>query len=61
MDTKKNACTCDRAIKGIHCDVRNCVYNELGCECHAEHIAVGPSSAVKGSETVCVTFKPKGE
>ena len=59
MDKKTNDCCCDRAIKGIHCDVRNCVYNEAGCECHADHIAVGPSHAATGSETACVTFKPK--
>ena len=61
MQDKKNTCCSERAIKGIHCDVRNCTYNEAGCECHADHISVGPSNATHGSETVCVTFKPKAE
>lgn len=59
MENKDKACCCDRAIKGIHCDVRNCVYNEEGSECHADHIMVGPSHASVGAETACVTFKPK--
>lgn len=60
MENKNNCCH-EPAIKGIHCDVRNCVYNENGCSCHAEKISVGPSNATRGSDTVCVTFKPKAE
>jgi len=61
MMEEKNKQCCGDVIKGIHCDVRNCVYNEKGCYCHADSISVGPSNATRGSETVCVTFKPKAE
>ena len=61
MDKNTNRGCQDCAIKGIHCDVRNCVYNANGCDCHAEKISVGPSNATCGSETVCVTFKPKAD
>lgn len=48
-----------KAIKGITCDVRNCVYHDSENCCMAGHIAVGPSYALSSSETVCATFKPK--
>ena len=46
-------------IKGIVCDVRNCVHHDCNNCCTAEQIAVGPSYALSSSETVCATFKPK--
>ena len=46
-------------IKGISCDVRNCVYHDGDCYCTAEKIAVGPSYATTSQDTVCATFKPK--
>ncbi len=46
-------------IKGITCDVTNCVFHGKENCCHAECIAVGPSYAQSSSETVCATFKPK--
>ena len=55
----KNTCGCDKALRGIQCDVHNCVYNAEGRECHTAQIAVGPSEAKCSSETVCATFKPK--
>ena len=48
-----------KEIKGITCDVRNCVYHDTKNCCMAGHIAVGPSHASTSSETVCATFKPK--
>lgn len=61
MDNEKNTCGCEKAIKGITCDARNCAYNAEGCKCHAPEISVGPSYAATSSETVCATFKPKSE
>lgn len=48
-----------KEIKGITCDVRNCVYHDTSNCCMAGHIAVGPSYAHSSSDTVCATFKPK--
>lgn len=50
-----------KPIKGIKCDVKNCVYHDKGNCCTAGEIAVGPSYAVSSSETICATFKPKDE
>ncbi|MBR5221780.1 MAG: DUF1540 domain-containing protein [Clostridia bacterium] len=46
-------------IKGISCDVRNCVYHDSDCYCTAEKIAVGPSYATSCTDTVCATFKQR--
>lgn len=48
-----------KEIKGIVCDVKNCVYHDRENCCHAGQIAVGPSNAQSSSDTVCATFKPK--
>ena len=59
---KEKSCsdsTCHR-IKGISCDVKNCVYHEGECDCTAGKIAVGPSYASSCTDTVCATFKQKG-
>lgn len=56
---EKNTAGCESALKGINCDVKNCVYNENGCACHAPRISVGPAEAKNSAETVCATFKPK--
>ncbi|MGN1048300.1 MAG: DUF1540 domain-containing protein [Eubacteriales bacterium] len=45
--------------KGITCDVCNCYYNQDGCYCTAEKIAVGPSYATSATDTACGTFKKK--
>lgn len=50
---------CHKAIKGIVCDVKNCVYHEQENCCTAHSINVGPSGAETSSETVCATFRPK--
>lgn len=54
-------CNKCKPIKGIVCDVKNCVYHEQNNCCTAGEIAVGPSYAISSSETVCATFKPKEE
>ncbi len=58
MTNEKDEKSC-KTIKGITCDVRNCVHH--GCDncCTAGQISVGPSYAISSSETVCATFKPK--
>lgn len=49
-----------RRIKGVCCDVKNCVHHEGECDCTANRIAVGPSYASSCTDTVCATFKQKG-
>lgn len=46
-------------IKGIQCNVKNCVYNDMSEYCTAQHISVGPSYATAGIDTICATFRPK--
>ena len=63
MEEKKlyNDCKCDMSkhIKGIVCDVTNCVYHDCETHCTANEIAVGPSFATTSQDTVCATFKQK--
>ena len=63
MDDKKmqNECKCDttKHIKGIVCDVKNCVYHAEQTGCYAGTISVGPRDASCSANTNCVTFKPK--
>ncbi len=46
-------------IKGICCDVQNCVYHACDTYCTATQIAVGPKSATTSADTVCATFKER--
>jgi len=46
-------------IKGISCDVKNCVYHDGDSFCTADKIAVGPSYATSCTDTVCASFKQK--
>lgn len=48
-------------IKGISCDVRNCVHHDGDSYCTADKIAVGPSYATSCTDTVCATFKQKNQ
>ena len=63
MEDKKiyKECTCDmtKHIKGIKCDVKNCVYHDCETYCTAKQIAVGPSSATSSADTACATFKER--
>ncbi len=64
MDEKKNqgngcGCNSGKCIKGVTCDVQNCVYHAGENQCHAGTIAVGPHSADCSANTSCATFKPK--
>ena len=63
MEDKKlyNECKCDASkhIKGIKCDVRNCVYHADQNGCYAGCISVGPREADCSAHTNCATFKPR--
>ncbi len=62
-ETDKCGCPTDKRsnehIKGINCDVKNCVYHACETYCTATQIAVGPSSATSSSDTACATFKER--
>ena len=57
MDSKKG----NKPLKGVVCDVVNCVYHDGDCNCTATQIEVGPMHAVSCTDTVCATFKPYPE
>lgn len=59
--TQSKGCGSDngKCIKGVVCDVQNCVYHAEQNRCHAGSIAVGPHSADCSANTNCATFKPK--
>lgn len=46
-------------IRGVSCDVKNCVYHDGDSYCTADRVAVGPSYATACTDTVCATFKQK--
>ena len=43
-------------IKGITCEVKNCVFQDPDGNCNAGHIKVGNPNALHESETKCETF-----
>ena len=60
MNIGKNGCGMSKDhIKGIRCDVKNCVYHDCETYCMAGEIAVGPSNATTSSDTACATFKER--
>ncbi len=59
FDGRSDKAPSGQHIKGISCDVRNCVYHDGDSDCTAERIAVGPSYATSCTDTVCATFKQK--
>ena len=54
-----STCEGGKCIKGITCDVKNCMYHAENNSCHAGSISVGPREADCSANTSCVTFKPK--
>ena len=61
-ETEKRGCAtkgCKEHIKGIRCDVKNCMYHDCETYCMAGEIAVGPSNATTSADTVCATFKER--
>ncbi len=64
MEENKTQSKCGegaKCIKGVVCDVQNCVYHADKNHCYAGSIAVGPHSADCSANTNCATFKPKEE
>ena len=65
MNREKDNCGCSinqsskEHIKGICCDVKNCVYHDEKNACYAGRISVGPREADCSAGTACATFKPK--
>ncbi len=58
MNDKK--CHCEH-IKGVCCDVKNCIHHDGESACTAKEITVGPSYASSSSDTACATFKPNDD
>lgn len=46
-----------KEIKGISCEVKNCIYHDVTDCCNAGAIKVGCPSAKNVQDTVCETFK----
>ena len=57
-EKEKNNCHKDH-IKGIKCDVKNCMYHDCETHCTAGQISVGPCNATCCTDTVCATFKER--
>ena len=47
----------EKILKGICCEVKNCVHNNGNCCCTADSIKVKNRMAVLGEETMCETFE----
>ena len=47
----------DKEIKGISCEVKNCVYHSKSDNCTANCIKVGNAQAKHECETKCETFE----
>lgn len=56
MEKKRN-----KEIKGISCDVVNCVYHDGESRCTAKQVSIGPTHATACTDTVCATFKMNGD
>ncbi len=59
-EENRKECGC-KHIKGVSCDVRNCVHHDANDCCTAGEITVGPSYASTSNDTACATFQPKSE
>lgn len=59
MNQGSNEKDCCKHIKGIQCDVKNCIHHDGETYCTAGEIAVGPSYATSSADTVCATFEQK--
>lgn len=46
-----------KEIKGISCEVKNCVFHDKDNNCLAGNIKVGSPNAIHESETKCKTFE----
>ena len=60
FETENQGCSINKEyIKGIRCDVKNCMYHDCDTHCTAKQIAVGPCNATSSADTVCATFKER--
>ena len=48
-----------KKLRGVSCDVKNCLFNDQTGHCTAEKIAVGPTYATSCTDTVCATFRQR--
>ena len=46
-------------LKGVSCDVTSCAYHDGDSYCTAPKITVGPTSALRATETACATYRRK--
>ena len=58
QENQKQSNCCPKHIKGVVCDVKNCVHHDGEHACTAKEITVGPSYASTSGDTACATFKP---
>lgn len=58
FENKKCGCN-EKHIKGIKCDVVNCIHHDCDTYCTAGEISVGPRSAYTPGDTLCATFQQK--
>lgn len=47
----------EKEIKGISCEVKNCIHHDMLNNCTAGEIKVGCQDATNASETKCQTFQ----
>ncbi len=63
MEKEKCGCSSTKNakehIKGIRCDVKNCIYHDCETYCMAGEIAVGPCDATSSADTICATFQER--
>lgn len=59
LNVKANDGSRPKHIRGISCDVKNCVYHDGDNFCTANRVSVGPSYATDSRDTACATFKAK--
>ena len=59
-EENRKECGC-KHIRGVSCDVRNCVHHDANDCFTAGEITVGPSYASTSNDTASATFQPKSE
>ena len=57
MNDSKRTCGSCSHIKGVVCDVKNCIHHDGETHCTAGEITVGPSYASSSHDTACATFE----